>query len=75
MNLLWRCQAPINTLCPLLIIPLVEPVPGEVVVADVFVVVVVDAVVVVVVDVVVVVVAVGVVIVLVVVSKVTLKID
>ena len=62
---------------PILIIPLVEPVPGEVVVADVFVVVVVDAVVVVVVDVVVVVVevAVGVVIVLVVVSKVTLKID
>ena len=60
-------------LCPLLIIPLYEPVPGEVVVVDVFVVVVVDAVVVVVVDVVVVVV--GVVIVLVVVSKETLKIN
>ena len=60
----------------ILIIPLVEPVPGEVVVVDVFVAVVVDAVVVVVVvDVVVVVVAVGVVIVLVVVSKVTLKFD
>ena len=60
---------------PLLIISLVESVPGEVVVVDVFVGVVVDAVVAVVVDVVVVVVAVGVVIVLVVVSKVTLKID
>ena len=44
--------------CPLLIIPLVEPVPGEVVVVDVFVVVVVDAVDAVVVDVVVVVVVV-----------------
>ena len=58
----------------MLIIPLVEPVPGEVVVVDVFVAVVVDAVVVVVADVVVVVVAVGVVIVFVVVSEVTLKI-
>ena len=53
----------------ILIIPLVEPVPGEVVVVDVFVEDVVDVVVVVVV------VAVGVVIVLVVVSKVTLKFD
>ena len=43
----------------MLIIPLVEPVPGEVVVADVFVAVVVDAVVVVVVDIVVVVVVGG----------------